>query len=357
MNQDAPTSPPETTEWRLRACRPGDARRVQEGFERVNGWAIGEETWRWKLLARPTKVDNAWIAVDRDERPIFHYAGIPCRLRLPTGTLEILVAVDLWTVPEYRRRGVFTRCAQWVHDHWRRAGVAGLYGAPNEQFGTRDHFLGWRHLFPLRWLIRPLRPEAIVARRLGWSALGRLSAVGAAWNQVWDRRSTLAPEIEIRQVGLDDLDGSPWPEAKEWGLERGESWVRWRYLTCPRYPYQVLTARRDGRIVGYLVYRLEEQEGRRFAYVAELVIEDQDPVVTETLISVAITRLSAAGAVAIATLAAPSTELYRVWRRRGFLFSWGSFGVQCLPFSSSMDPTVMRDPNQWTLAGGDLDVI
>ena len=355
MIPDSPTSPPHTSEWRLRAVRPGDGPRILEGFARVNGRAMSEASWRWKLRTRPATVDNAWIAVDRDERPIFHYAGIPCRLRLPAGTFDALVVVDLWTLPEHRRRGVFTRCARWVHEHWRRGGIAGLLGAPNEQFGSRDRFLGWRHLFPLRWQIRPLRPEAIVARRLGRPGLGRLRGLGTAWNRLWDRR--LPPGIEIRQVGLDQLAGASWPEATGWGVERGEPWLRWRYLTCPHHPYRVLAARCEDRLAGYLAYRVEEHGGRRFAFVAELVAEEDDSTVTEALITAVIERLKSAGAVAVATLAVPSTELYRAFRRRGFVFSWGSFGVQCVPFSGVMDPAVLRDPRCWTFAGGDLDVI
>lgn len=357
MTQDSQTAPPRTDDWCLRPARPADVPRILEGFDRVYGRAPSAATWYWKLATRASAVDDAWIAVDRDGRPIFHYAGLPCRLRLPAGSFDARVAVDLWTVPEYRRQGIFTRCARWVHEQWRQAGVVGLFGAPGEQFGSRDHVLGWRRLFPLRWQIRPLRPEAIVARRLGLPGLARLRIAGRGWNGFWNLRARLAPGIEIRRVGLEELAGTAWPEAAGWGLERGADWIRWRYLTCPRHDYRVWVACRGERAAGYLVDRVEEQDGRRFAYVAELVAEDGDAAVLESLISAAVARLEADGAVAIATLAVPGTASCAAWRRRGFLFSWGSFGLQCLPLSDVMDPAELRDPRRWTVAGGDLDVI
>ncbi len=359
--------PPETAEWRLRAARPDDEEGIREGFARVNGRPMSHETWHWKLRTQPALVENVWVAVDRQERPIFHYAGIPCRLRLPSGTFDALVAVDLWTLPEARRQGVFSRCAAWVHETWRRAGIVGLLGAPNEQFGSRDHFLGWRPLFPLRWQIRPLRPEAIAARRLKVPALQRLGVFGSLWNTFWDvglRRRGMRPEpgIEIREVENELALGLPSPgptsaEPTPFGLERGESWVRWRYLSCPHHCYRILVARRRDRILGYGVYRVEETDGRRFAFVAELMVVDGDPAVRNALMDAVIARGLAAGAVAIAALGMPSTGPYRAWRRRGFVFSWGSFGIQCLPFAKAMDPAALRDPRRWDLAGGDFDVI
>ncbi|MEM7588333.1 MAG: hypothetical protein AAF560_33405, partial [Acidobacteriota bacterium] len=94
MPSDRPTAPPgappDDSGWRLRAVRDGDEAAILAGFERVYGRRMSPATWRWKLRARPALTDTSWVAVDRDQRPIFHYAGIPCRLRLPAGDFDIL---------------------------------------------------------------------------------------------------------------------------------------------------------------------------------------------------------------------------------------------------------------------------
>lgn len=354
-------NPPEGSGWRLRPVRPDDEAGIVASFEQANSRALTAEAWRWKLGKPAGSAATAWVAVDGAERPICHYAGIPCRLRLPAGVFDALVAVDAWTVPEFRRQGIFTRCAEWIHEYWRRAGFVGLLGAPNEQWGSRGRLLGWRPLFPLKWQIRPLRPEAIVARRLRLPAVGRLGIFSSAWNGLWAIRSGSrqkgASAIEVRELAGEPMEDLPRSDPSSWGLERGADRVRWRYLDCPLHDYRTLIARHQGRDAGYAVFRLAEDQGRRFAFVAELGCAASEPQVRGALITEIVSRAKAAGADAIATLAVPSTDAYGAWRRHGFVFSWGSFGIHCRPFNQAMDPAVLREPSRWDMVGGDLDVI
>ena len=138
-------------------------------------------------------------------------------------------------------------------------------------------------------------------------------------------------------------------------LEHDSSWVRWRYLASPQRCYSVLAARVAGRPAGHLASWMEEEQGRRFAFVAELVADG--PEIERRLIDAAVARFAAAAAVAVATLASPGTGLYRAWRRHGFLFSWGQFCVHWLPLRPDPPLAQLRDPRAWEMAGGDYDVI
>lgn len=357
MSRAIERPPPRGDGWRLRAYREGDEHWIVQQFERVFRRRISAELWRWKLKTFPSPVENVWLAVDGNDRPIFQYAAMPRRLRLPAGTADVLVLVDLWTAPEYRRRHIFTTSARWVHDYWRRSGIAGVLSPFNAREEPRYRRLGWEYLFPLRWQIRPLRPEAVAARRLGIAGLERWRRLGGAWNRLWDRGARPAPGIEVREIG----DGEPValkpprPDGFRFVLEHDAAWVRWRYLACPQHRYSVLAAQRAGRPAGHLAYRIEESEGRRFAFVAELV--GDGPEVENGLIDAAATRCADRAAVAVATLAAPGTDPYRAWRRRGFLFSWGRFCVHWLPLQEDPPLEQLRDPRAWEMAGGDYDVI
>ncbi|GEM_PF-2942102 len=46
-------------------------------------------------------------------------------------------------------------------------------------------------------------------------------------------------------------------------IERSSEYLRWRYLDHPFFAYQFLAARRDGKLTGFLVYRLEEADSSR----------------------------------------------------------------------------------------------
>ena len=357
MIQPAEGPLPHGDGWRLRAYREGDELWTARQFERIFRRRMSPEMWRWKLKTFPSAVENVWLAVDEDDRPVFQYAAMPRRLRFAGGTADVLVLVDLWTAPEYRQRRIFTTCARWVHDYWRRSGIAGVLSPFNAREEPRYARFGWEYLFPLRWQIRPLRPEAIAARRLRIAGMEHWRWAGSLWNRLWDRGVTPAPDIEIREIGEANpaAPRAADPDKARFALEHDAAWVQWRYLACPQHRYCVLEARRGGRAAGHLAYRVDENDGHRFAFVSELVGDGPD--VENTLIDAAIARFAERSAVAVATLAIPGSDLYRAWRRRGFLFSWGRFCVHWLPLREDPPLAMLRDPWAWEMAGGDYDVI
>lgn len=344
--------------WRLRPYRKGDERLLARQFERVFKRPMTASYWHWKLKEWPCAVENVWLGVDNADRPIFQYAAMPRRLRLPGETVEALVLVDLWTDPAYRDRRIFTRSAAWIHDRWRSAGVACVFSPFNDREEPRYARLGWRFLVPLSWQIRPLRPEAVVARRLGLPKLARQRWLGNMWNNAW-RSSRAPPQGLVLEPPRPASDGGDdkWEDCAAVSLERGPAWVRWRYGRCPRFTYRILQASRGGRQSGYLIYRVDETGGRRFGFVAELCTRDPRDPVRDALIQELVETLQAQDVVAIATLNVAGSDAHRSWRRRGFIFSWGSFYPHCLPLRRGLPLEAMEDPRSWAMAGGDYDVI
>jgi hypothetical protein len=272
-----------------------------------------------------------------------------------------MVSVDTMTAPEFQRRGLLGSVGRHVYDAWRAAGVPFVIGLPNERWGSRAGALGWQPLFSLQWLVRPLRPEAILARRLKQPALGRLTAIGALWNGIWRIYTRGDPTVRVRAV---DRAG---PEFDQLWLRcrtelpvsvvRDSAWVNWRYLDAPAFAYRVLLAERDGRPVGYAAYRVEQHEGGRAGYIAELFAAPGDARGRATLIGSTLAVLRAEGADNAVTLAVPGTALYRSLGRAGFLRGRGAFSVQIVPLDPALPMDLLRDPQSWEMAGGDFDVI
>src|SRR5213594_2611005 len=126
----------QAADWSIRAYCAGDEGALVALFERVFGRSISEAHWRWKLKQPPSPVENVWLAVDED-RPVFHYAGIPTRYRLPAGEVTAMVSVDTMTAPEFQRRGLLSAVGRHVYDTWRAAGVPFVIGLPNQRWGSR----------------------------------------------------------------------------------------------------------------------------------------------------------------------------------------------------------------------------
>jgi hypothetical protein len=272
-------------------------------------------------------VENVWLAVV-DDKPIFQYAAIPLRYRLPRAEATAMVSVDTMTDPDFQRRGLLSNVGRHTYETWRAAGVPFVIGLPNQRWGSRTGALGWEPLFPLQWLVRWLRPEVLLARRARLPGLSRLAGVGAAWNSVWDGRLPVDPVIAVRPVA-------------EAGPEL----------------YHVLWAERAGAPAGYLAYRVEEAPGRRLGYIAELFTRRSDDRARAALIRRAVSELRAAGADTAAVLVVPATPAQQAFRRAGFISSWGSFSVELVPLAADLPMDVLRDPRAWEMAGGDFDVV
>jgi hypothetical protein len=355
QTEQAPAEP-----WTIRTYRSGDERALVALFERAFGRAIDEAHWRWKLRHAPAKVENVWLALDGDA-PIFQYAGIPTRFRLPSGETIAMVSVDTMTAPEWRRRGLLGSVGRVVYDAWRDAGIPFVLGLPNERWGSRAGALGWQPLFVLAWLVRPLRPEALAARRLRLPALARLTWAGGAWNALWRFRSRRDSNIRLRRIDragpeFDQLWHRCEAEAAV-SVVRDSAWVNWRYLDAPGFAYQVLLAERDGQPSGYLAYRTQRNSNGITGLIADILVAEEDEPSRDMLLGLALDLLHAEGAASARTLAIPGTPLHTALRRQGFLRGRGAFSVQLVPLAPDLPIDILGDPRNWSLAGGDFDVV
>ena len=346
-----------SSDWRLRPMRAGDEPGIRRLLERGFGRRLEQADWRWKFKLRPSPVENVWLAVDRADRPIFHYGGVPRTLRLGDEERDVMIAVDSVTEPELRRRGILTAGVRRAHRAWAKAGFACVLGLPNEQWGSRIQALDWRPLFPLTWLTRPLRPEQLLARRLGCPPLGKLDVSGRPGRSL--PREPPDSSVEIHEVErLGEEVGAVAAACASEGLlmpARDAAWLDWRYAACPLHRYRMLAARRAGRLAGYLVYRFDPES--RYGFIAELCTTPDDHAARYALAVAAAERLDRRDAVAVAALAAPDTALFRSLCRACFLSRRKSFGVHCVPLAGDFDPATLRDPCRFWLQAGDFDVI
>jgi hypothetical protein len=213
----------------------------------------------------------------------------------------------------------------------------------------------------LEWLVRPLRPEALLARRLKLPFLARFTFLGALWSWFWSRQTEVDHMVEVHQVSQAGPEfDALWQTLASDGLVsavRDSAWVNWRYLTAPAYDYRVLLAERAGQPAGYAVYRLEEADGRQVGFIAELATPVAEATARHALINEVISRLRATRAETAVTLAVPDTQLYDAWRQAGFVPGRGAFTVQMVPLASMLPMDQLRQASKWFLAGGDFDVI
>jgi Acetyltransferase (GNAT) domain len=343
----------------VRPGRSDDERELVTLFGRVFGRPITQQHWQWKLRQQSSPADNVWLAVS-GEQPVFQYAGIPTRFLLLQTPVLAMTSVDTMTAPEFRRQGLLTQVASRAYDAWRSAGVAFVIGLPNQQWGSRAAALGWQPLFPLQWLLRPLRPEAMLARRLNFAWLKRARFVAAMCNRALNLRLRRDPTVQTQRTRqADDAFDQIWERCKSgWMFStiRDRHWVDWRFLSPPSQRYELNLARRAGVAVGYSAHTLVQSRQAMTAHLAELFVARTDAAAHDTLLSELIASSVAAGAESLSTLAVPGSSQYRWLRRAGFI-PRQAFSVQLVPLDAQLPHSLMLDPDQWNLSGADFDVI
>ncbi|PYO62513.1 MAG: hypothetical protein DMD28_05405 [Gemmatimonadetes bacterium] len=346
--------------WHVRPYRLGDERALVALWAEAFNRPMTEAHWRWKVKGRPTPVENVGIAVAADDRPIFQFVGIPCPAVVLGAPRTVMVGADVVTAREFRRRGVFTTAAHRLFDSWREAGIALVLGLANDRWGSRAEALGYERYFELRWRIRFLRPERILARKAHLPALARLRGLGNLWNRAWDLVPPGAGGITVRPLvsAAPDID-TIWERGARHvatSLVRDRPWVEWRYCNPPDGDYRLTLAERAGSPVGYAACRVVQMDGRTSVRLAE-IFAPGDPMALRALVRDVVTRAAVEDADVVVTLAVPGSHMDRELRRAGFLFCPGAYRLEAIRLDPTIPPALLRDPRGWWLAGGDFDVV
>lgn len=347
--------------WQLATYRNGDETELAALFAQVFGRTITPADWRWKLKSHDyTTAENVWLGIAAD-RIIFHYAAIPTRYQLAGSDAIGMVSVDTMTAPAFRRRGLLTEIGRHAYEQWRAAGVAFVIGLPNEKWGSRNTHLGWLPLFKLQWLRYPLRPAKLAANKLRNAALAKLSPIDVGWQRWQQRKLIPAPTIDVQPMTQADATFDKFwatiaPDYR-FATIRDARWVNWRFLNSPLHKYQVLAAKRDGVMLGYVAFRIVREGNRQVGMIADMVTALGDTETLHQLLRAAIGRFKAAHVETITTLAVPESWLYTALRDAGFLQSKHAFSVEYVPLANPPPTALLRNASSWLMTGADYDVI
>ena len=340
----------------IRAYQPGDEHGLVDLFGRCFGREISLAHWQWKMKSSSVDYENIWVATHRG-RPVGQYAGVPVDAWIRGRRRPAIAPVDAMVDPEMRRRGILTGLVIRAHENWHRAGVYFGFGLPNEQWGSRAAALGWVPLFPLRWLLRILRPESVFARRLGIESLARLTAVGA-FSRCLLRRAHADAKISVQEIyeTHSDFDVIANDARCAEGVQfvRGSNWVDRRYLRCPSADYHVLLAKRGDDPVGYAVYSLRGSTIFQ-ATLTEVITSHDDPIAYSTLVAAVERRCLEKRVETISALSVSGTESWRRLKRCGFFPRRAAFNLQYVPMQPEMQ--ALRSLDEWHFEGGDFDVV
>jgi hypothetical protein len=227
-----------------------------------------------------------------------------------------------------------------------------------------------RHNPASRWgyvrvvpLVKPIDWAFVTSRATGVGLLGKVAAGAAAGIRRVKGGPGKTPshgiavfQTESFDDRIDDLWRRCAAEHPVIGV-RDRNYLNWRFCARPDASYTRLVATRGSEIIGYLVYRIAEQEGARWGYLVDFLVEGNDAAIFDTMLRNAEERMIKEGVKGIVCVIArpPYREALR---RSGFfpaLFRTPAFLGGSV---TSPDPNlkIYGEVRKWFVTAGDGDV-
>ncbi|TAN59307.1 GNAT family N-acetyltransferase [bacterium] len=300
----------------------------------------GYARWRWQYLENPLSSGEPaeWI-YKVEGKNAGHLGAIPVRLKAGGRELNAGWAVDLATLPEYRKKGI---------------GMA-LVEEASKNF---DIFLA----------VGQTDMSFNMFKKAGWSFLGsldyylRVSDAGVLLNPFFAafnffNRPKPGRDMSVRRIdAFDENADILWKEivAGYKAIVRRDSvYLNWRYCRQPDIEYVKFCAERGGMVRGYIILRCLKKGGLKpEGIIVDIIALPQERFVIETLLSAALEYFKKEGC-ALVRCHFSGAGFNSILRRCGFIAR-----KPFLRFSISARRGVHVEENleDWFLSAGDSDI-
>jgi GNAT superfamily N-acetyltransferase len=336
----------------------GDADDLFRLYGGVFGTTLTEASrkrWEWQYLANPASPEGPEIWVAREDgRLLGQYASMPVRLWWGGGEVRSSWGMDVFLAAEARGRGLGARLFTAWSDHVEVALGLGLTPSSYGLFKKlRYHDVG-----PVPFFQKILDPREVARRRLG-PRLGTAAAplLRAALALTHPERRWPATDVVVAPwAGFTDEYDGLWERARAsyaMCVRRDRAYLEWKYARAPHRRYDVIEARRGGRLDGFAVSRHEDHHGVRLGWVIDLFTETSDEAARDALLGAVLDGFRAAG-VARAQAFSMNGALAAGLRRRGF--ARGRSPMQFCVRTRVAGDDVLAARARWHVVFGDSDM-
>jgi len=239
------------------------------------------EHLRWKMRSDPIAMRNQWVA-EIDGRIVAIMLRIVRRVRVRGRDHLARDGVDAAVDPHYQGQGLYGA----ILDHSRESPQSAEFGlrfgySTNPRTRRRNSTRASRSLGnPIQVLEKPYRPRAIVARRrekYGGRLPAPLAVLKIELERAFNRLGHLPywgparGDWSITSLErFDDRIGGFFDDAArsfDFVVVRTRDYMNWRYFDPAAGRFTVRAAEQQGKLLGYLVFKVTEGEG----YIADLL--------------------------------------------------------------------------------------
>lgn len=233
-----------------RSLRVGEGSAVVS-FLRECGYDPNERSWSWinrESPHGPALVELAWA----QGRVVGHYGVLPRAVQMEDKVVHAGLAIHAAVHPQFRGLVILQELLGRMIERCRLEQIQFIYGFPR-----RDVWLLYSRLFDWKLMGELVTLELPVPAFPGGEGSGQ--KIRLVKRAVFDER-------------YEPLDGSEVLAGLN-HVRKDAEFARWRYAHHPKVDYSLLELLGEkGGLLGYLVLKLYEKEGRRYGHLVDLAL-------------------------------------------------------------------------------------
>jgi hypothetical protein len=310
----------------------------------------------WLYKSGPHGQACAWIAADTETLSVIGVAAaFPRQLWTGTGVAVAWVLGDFCLDERYRSLGPALRLQRACLNAASKEGVNFCYDFPSSSMLAVYRRLGIRATHRMVRMARPLRVDRTLCRLTRLPPVAKLlSPIGNRLLSFYYSRggtdNRLIVEAHVGEFGEEFTAlARRLHEERSMTVIRSATYLNWRYIRNPLYGYDVITARRDGELLGCGVFLQQDDD----AILVDLFgVEDE--TVLGLIVSCGIEVMNARSVQTLSVAIAESHPWIRFMETQGFIHRDSSPMVIYVPRRDSQG-SVSDIEKPWRLMHGDRD--
>ncbi len=321
------------------------ARYVNPAYDRAR--------YDWLYRANPAGQGRLWLAVDGATGDAIGTAGaLPRWVSADGRDLRAWVLADFCIGEGHRTLGPALQLQRACLEDLRVEGAALWYDFPGRTMEAVYRRMGATPRLQITRSSRLLRSYGPLQKRLGFAALAwplsLVADLALAWGTRSPRSLTVRPHEGPCGAEFTELARSASPG---YGavVRRHADYLNWRYLNNPVRRHEILTARREGRLVGYAVV---DTRGDTAVLVDLFGVPDVH--IIEGVLRGALSCLRRRGIASVTLWLSPPRSWVPVLHRLGFR-PRETAPVMIETAAPAAGEAELLDPARWLLSHGDRD--
>lgn len=228
------------SEINIRRYKDGDEYGIIELFNKIFGRQMTIQEWLWKYKGQGNNQVYSFVIVDKEEKVVGHYGGIPMRMTYKGRDILGIVICDVMIHERYRGLWTLKRLHNRFIDTYLKEGISMFYGFPTE-----------------KTLLLPAEK------------LGLYERVETIYEASKDVKFHNGPERFLYKLIPIDFDNPEidrlWESVKgdfSFSVIRDRNYLRWRYKRNPLFFYEAwgLKKRFSKALEGLIILKKEDKD-------------------------------------------------------------------------------------------------